>query len=48
MTDQQDRNEESLQTEETRYERELEAEEQRRHALAERLKADPLTERTDG
>ena len=44
MTDQQDRNEESAATEETKYERELDAEEQRRHEIAERLKNDPLTE----
>jgi hypothetical protein len=36
----EERERESAQTEETRYERELEAEEAARHAAAERLKAD--------
>jgi hypothetical protein len=40
LTDQQDRHDESLSTDETRYEREREAEERRRHEIAKRLKAD--------
>jgi hypothetical protein len=40
VSDQQDRREESLGTDETRYEHEREAEERRRHEIAERLKAD--------
>ena len=47
MADQHDRDEESLGTEETRYERELEAERRRRHEAAERLKDDPLPEPAD-
>jgi hypothetical protein len=44
LTDQQDRREESLATDETRYEREREAEERRRHEIAERLKDDSRSE----
>jgi hypothetical protein len=38
----QERERESVLTEQTRYERELEAEEAARHAAAERLKSEPL------
>ncbi len=48
MTDQQDRNEESAATDETKYERELSEEERRRHEAAERLRNDPLPEPDDG
>ena len=41
MTDQHDRDIESRQTDETKYERELADEERRRREAAERLKADP-------
>jgi hypothetical protein len=44
MTDQQDRREESVQTEDTRYERELDDEAEQRRAAAERRKQDPLAE----
>ena len=44
MADQHDRDQESLGTEDTRYEREFDAEQQRRHELAERLKDAPLPE----
>jgi hypothetical protein len=47
VTDQQDRHEESAATDETRYEREREAEEQRRHEAAERLENEPLPEPTE-
>jgi hypothetical protein len=40
MTDQQDRNEESLETEESKYDREVDEEARRRHDAAERLKQD--------
>ena len=40
MTDQDDRREESLSDDETRYDRAREAEERRRHEIAERLKDD--------
>ena len=48
MTDQQDRREESLARDETLYEREREAEERRRHEIAERLKDDPPPEPSEG
>ena len=44
MADEHDRHEESFGTEDTRYERELDAERRRRHEAAERLKDDPLLE----
>jgi hypothetical protein len=44
MTDQQDRREESAQTEDTRYERKLDDEAEQRRAAAKRLKRDPLAE----
>jgi hypothetical protein len=44
VTDQEDRREESLANDETRYERAREAEERRRHEIAERLKDDSLSE----
>ena len=47
MTDQHDRHEESLGTEDTRYERELDREQTRRHEAAERLKEDPLLDPPD-
>jgi hypothetical protein len=48
VTDQQDRDQESLATDETRYEREREAEERHRHEIAERLKDDsPLEPREE-
>ena len=47
MTDQQDRREESLARDETLYEREREAEERRRHEIAERLKDDLPSEPTE-
>jgi hypothetical protein len=47
MADQDDRREESLGTDETRYERELEAEQRRSHEAAERLKDEPLPEPAD-
>ncbi len=40
MTDQQDRDQESAQTEETKFEREVDDEARRRHEAAERLKHD--------
>lgn len=43
-----EREHESAETGETRYARELEAEEAARHAAAERLKADPLPQPNDG
>lgn len=48
MTDQQDRREESLETDETRYERELDEEAGTRHEAAERLKAEPPPDRDEG
>lgn len=42
MTDQQDRQIESEQTEETLFERAVDEEARRRHEAAERLKRDPL------
>lgn len=47
MSDQQDRREESLGTDETRYEHEREAEERRRHEIAERLKDSSPSEPTE-
>ena len=47
MTDQDDRKEESLGTDDTRYERELDDEQRRRQEAAERLKNDPLPEPLD-
>lgn len=47
MADQHDRHEESLGTEQTRYERELDSEQSRRHEAAERLKEDPLPDSSD-
>ena len=44
MADEHDRDQESLGTEDTRYKRELDAEQQRRHELAERLKDAPIRE----
>jgi hypothetical protein len=44
MTDQQDRREESAQTEDTRYERKLDDEAEQRRTAAERLKRDPLAD----
>ena len=40
--DPQDRHEEAFATDESRYERELDEEERRRHEAAERLKREPL------
>ena len=40
--DQDDRHEEAVSTDETRYESELDEEQRRRHEAAERLKGDPL------
>ncbi|MGH2995749.1 MAG: hypothetical protein ACRDN6_00780 [Gaiellaceae bacterium] len=42
MTDQQDRQVESEESEQSRYERELDEDARRRHEAAERLKGDPL------
>jgi hypothetical protein len=42
MTDQSEREEESLDSDESQYERDLEEEARRRHEAAERLKRDPL------
>jgi hypothetical protein len=47
VTDQRDRDEESLATNATRYEREREAEERRRHEIAERLKDDAPSEQRE-
>ena len=47
MTDQHDRHEESLATDETRYERLAEEEERRREAAAARLAANPLPDPDD-
>ena len=47
MSDQQDRREESLADDETRYDRAREAEERRRHEIAERLKDDLPSEPTE-
>jgi hypothetical protein len=47
MTDEHDRHEESFGTDDTRYERELDAEQRRRHEAAERLKEEPLPEPSD-
>ncbi len=47
MTDQQDRDAESQQTEETKYEREIDEEARRRHEAAERLKRDFPPERDE-
>ena len=47
MTDQDDRREESLADDETRYDRAREAEERRRHEIAERLKDDLPSEPTE-
>jgi hypothetical protein len=44
VTDQHDRNVESIQTDDTRYERALDEEARRRHEAAERLKRDPVPE----
>jgi hypothetical protein len=44
VTDQHDRNVESEQTDDTRYERVVDEEARRRHEAAERLKRDPLPE----
>jgi hypothetical protein len=44
VTDQHDRNVESIQTDDTRYERALDDETRRRHEAAERLKSDPIPE----
>ena len=41
MTDRQDREEESRATEDSRYDRELETEQERRHEVAERLGEPP-------
>ncbi len=48
MTDQQDRREESAETDETRYEGELDEETRGRHETAERLKAEPLPDPEQG
>ncbi len=47
VTDQTDRHDEAHATDETRYDRELDEEERRRHEAAERLKKDPLPESTE-
>ena len=47
MTDQHDRHEESLTTDETRYERLAAEEERRREAAAARLAANPLPDPDD-
>ncbi len=46
MADQHDRHEEAVTSDETRYERELDEEQERRHEAAERLKNDPLPQPT--
>ena len=47
VADQEDRHEESFATEDTRYERELEAERRRRNEAAQRLEEEPLPEPVD-
>jgi hypothetical protein len=48
MTDQEDREQESQETEDTRYDRELGDEAAGRHAAAEQLREDPLPEPDEG
>ena len=47
MTDRDDRREQSFETEDTRYERELEEDVRERHEAAERLAGEPLSEPED-